>query len=259
MTMSIVSPHMLEDGWTFKEDFPGVIPDSVLRKNFLYEIYTTADSNYSGKVTVPVLFDKKTKTIVNTESSEIIRIFNSAFNKITGDNNDFYPEELRSEIDSINDFIYDSINNGVYKTGFARTQEAYESGAKTLFAALDKIEELLSGKEFLMGSQLTEADVRLYTTLIRFDSVYHGHFKCNLRMLKEYKNLSRYLKNLYSLEAFQATTDFDHIKRHYYYSQTQINPSQVVALGPASVFADYAETAHPVVLNIEDDDEEVRG
>lgn len=232
VTVSIVSPKMLDSGWSFEEDFPGVIPDTVLNKKYLYEIYQQADPNFSGKVTVPVLFDKKTNTIVNNESSEIIRIFNTAFNHITGDENDFYPETLRSEIDQINAHIYDDINNGVYKTGFAKNQAAYDKNVKTLFAALDKIEEHLEERATLVGSIVTEADVRLFTTLVRFDPVYHGHFKCNLKMIREYKNLSRYLLDLYSLKAFKETTDFDHIKEHYYFSHKQINPSQIVPLGP---------------------------
>lgn len=233
ITMSIVSPHMLDDGWTFNEDFPGVIPDSVLKKKFLYEIYQESDSNFSGKVTVPVLFDKKTNTIVNNESSEIIRMMNTAFNKITGDSNDFYPEALRSEIDQVNSFIYDNINNGVYKTGFAKNQDAYNKNFKLLFEALDKIEERLEGKETLVGMILTEADVRLFTTLVRFDPVYYVHFKCNDKMIREYKNLSRYLSNLYyNVKAFQETTNFDHIKEHYYFSHKQINPTQIVPKGP---------------------------
>lgn len=232
ITMSIVSPKMEDSGWTFIEDFPGVIPDTVLNKEFLYEIYQTADSNFSGKVTVPVLFDKKTKTIVNNESSEIIRIFNSAFDKITGDNNDFYPETLRSEIDQINALIYDNINNGVYKAGFAKSQDAYDKNVKALFKTLDYVEERLEGRETLVGSIITEADVRLFTTLVRFDAVYHNHFKCNLKMIREYKNLSRYLSDLYSIKAFKETTDFDHIKEHYYFSHKQINPTQIVPKGP---------------------------
>lgn len=233
ITMSIVSPYMLNDGWTFKENFPGVIPDSVLNRKFLYEIYQESNPNFSGKVTVPVLFDKKTTSIVSNESSEIIRMLNTAFNKITGDVNDFYPEALRSEIDQLNSFIYDNINNGVYKTGFAKSQSAYNKNVKSLFEALDKIEERLEGKETLVGSILTEADVRLYTTLVRFDPVYYVHFKCNNKMIREYKNLSRYLSNLYyNVKAFKDTTNFEHIKEHYYFSHLQINPTQIVPMGP---------------------------
>jgi putative glutathione S-transferase len=238
ISLSIVSPNMMENGWTFKEDFPGVIPDNVFHKKYLHQVYAKADPEFSGKVTVPVLFDKKTNTIVNNESSDIIRIFNTAFNKITGDENDFYPESLRSEIDTVNAFVYEKINNGVYKAGFADSQEAYEESVESLFKALDKIEERLEGREALLGAILTEADVRLYTTLIRFDLVYHGHFKCNLKMLKEYKNISRYLKMLYDLKAFRETTSFEHIKQHYYYSQIQINPNQIIPKGPENIFAD---------------------
>jgi putative glutathione S-transferase len=247
ITVSIVSPKMLERGWSFIDDFPGVISDTVLNKKYLYQVYQKADPQFSGKVTVPVLFDKKTKTIVNNESSEIIRIFNSAFNNITGDNNDFYPEALRSEIDQLNAFIYDNINNGVYKVGFAKNQEAYNKNIKALFNALDKIEERLEDRETLIGSIVTEADVRLYTTLVRFDCVYHGHFKCNLKMLREYKNLSRYLLNLYGLKAFVETTDFDHIKEHYYFSHISINPNQIVPLGPRNPLPMETKKALPPV------------
>lgn len=233
ISMSIVNPHMLEQGWTFTEDFPEVTPDIVLNKKYLYQIYQKADPLYSGKVTVPVLFDKKTNAIVNNESSEIIRMMNTAFNKITGDSNDFYPEALRSEIDQVNSFIYDNINNGVYKVGFAANQDVYNKNVKFLFEALDKIEERLEGKETLVGMILTEADVRLFTTLVRFDPVYYVHFKCNLKMIREYKNLSRYLSNLYyNVKAFKDTTNFDHIKEHYYFSHKQLNPGQIVPLGP---------------------------
>jgi putative glutathione S-transferase len=249
VTVSIVSPKMLDQGWSFEEDFPGVISDTVLNKKYLYEIYQEADPNFTGKVTVPVLFDKKTNTIVNNESSEIIRIFNSAFNQITGDKNDFYPETLRSEIDQINAHIYDDINNGVYKAGFAKNQAAYNENVKTLFAALDKIEQHLEERETLVGSIVTEADVRLYTTLVRFDPVYHGHFKCNLKMLREYKNLSRYLLDLYSLKAFKETTDFDHIKEHYYFSQIEINPNQIVPLGPSNNLPTQVKTKEAAVDN----------
>jgi putative glutathione S-transferase len=233
ITISIVNPHMSDNGWTFKEDFPGVIPDSVLSKKYLYEVYQESDPNFSGKVTVPVLFDKKTNTIVSNESSEIIRMMNTAFNKITGDSNDFYPETLRSEIDQVNSFVYDNINNGVYKTGFAKNQDAYNKNFNSLFKALDKIEERLEGKETLVGMILTEADLRLYTTLVRFDPVYYVHFKCNNKMIREYKNLSRYLSNLYyNVKAFKDTTNFDHIKEHYYFSHKQLNPNQIVPRGP---------------------------
>ncbi len=242
ITNSIVSPYMLERGWTFKEDFEGVIPDSVLHKKYLYQVYQKADSTFTGKVTVPVLFDKKSQTIVNTESSEIIRIFNHAFDKITGDRNDFYPEALRSEIDQVNSFVYENVNNGVYKAGFAQSQAAYDSAVKNLFSALDKLEERLEGKDTLVGSILTEADVRLYTTLVRFDPVYYVHFKCNQKMIREYKNLSRYLRNLYDMKEFRETTNFDHIKAHYYFSQVQINPSQIIPAGPLDLVPPKVET-----------------
>jgi Predicted glutathione S-transferase len=232
ISLSVVSPFMLDDGWTFKNDFPGVEYDTVLDKTYLRDVYTAADPTFSGRVTVPVLLDKKTKKIVNNESSEVIRIMNEAFNDITGNSEDFYPREFRTEIDYWNNEIYENVNNGVYKAGFAQTQDAYDEAAKKLFKTLDQVDERLSGRNFLMGAKLTEADIRLYTTLVRFDPVYYVHFKCNRRMIREYRNLSRYLHNLYEMDAFKATTKFDHIKTHYYVSQKQINPFQIVPLGP---------------------------
>jgi len=232
ISISVVSPFMLEDGWSFMNDFPGVIPDSVFQKNFLREVYTKASETFSGRVTVPVLLDKKTGTIVNNESEEVIRIMNSAFNHLTGNQEDYYPEDLREEIHQWNKDIYDNINNGVYKTGFALKQEAYDKNAKNLFEALDRVDERLEGRKYLIGNKLTEADIRLYTTLVRFDPVYYVHFKCNRTMIRDFKNLSSYLKNLYEIEAFKSTTYFDHIKAHYYYSHKQINPFQIIPLGP---------------------------
>lgn len=236
ISMSVVSPYMLDQGWTFKSDFNDVVGDPVFDKMFLKDVYTAVEPNFSGRVTVPVLLDKKSKKIVNSESSEVIRIFNEAFNEMTGNQEDYYPQQYRAEIDTLNQEIYDNVNNGVYKAGFATNQEAYEKSVKNVFATLDRVDERLQGRTFLMGSRLTEADIRLYTTLIRFDPVYYVHFKCNRTMIRDFRNLSRYLRSLYEIEAFKSTTHFDHIKTHYYYSQKQINPYQIIPWGPEPLF-----------------------
>lgn len=235
ISVSVVSPDMLDMGWSFETEILGATGDELYGFSYLQEVYTKADPKVNTTVTVPILWDKKTQTIVNNESSEIIRIFNYEFNELTGNQDDFYPESLRQEIDELNDFIYPNINNGVYRTGFAKTQEAYEDAVLKLFNALDKVEERLEGKRFLLGDTLTEADLRLVPTLLRFDSVYVTHFKCNLRRIKDYKNLSRYLKDLYSNDAIKETTNIEHIKRHYYYSHDDINPYRIVALGPSEI------------------------
>jgi putative glutathione S-transferase len=191
-----------------------------------------ADSAYSGRVTVPVLWDKKRNTIVNNESAEIIRMFNSAFNGLTGNTDDYYPEPLRQEIDALNARIYDTVNNGVYKAGFATTQEAYEEAATALFASLDWLEAILSERRWLTGDRLTEADWRLFTTLVRFDAVYFGHFKCNVRRIADYRHLSRYLRELYWFPGVRQTVHFDHIRTHYYWSHVTINPHRIVPIGP---------------------------
>jgi len=232
ISVSVVSPYMLENGWSFKNDFPGVIPDTVLGKEFLKDVYTAVNNTFSGRVTVPVLLDKKEKNILNNESEDIIRILNDGFNDLTENKDDYYPMDLRDEINKLNADIYANINNGVYKSGFALNQEAYDKNVLALFDALDRIEGMLENKKFLVGDRLTEADIRLYTTLVRFDPVYYVHFKCNRSMIREFKNLSRYLRELYEIEAFRETTHFDHIKAHYYYSHRQINPYQIVPLGP---------------------------
>ena len=234
--VSIVSPRMMENGWSFIDEYPDMITDSVNSANFIRDLYIKADPNVNGKATVPVLWDKVEETIVSNESSEIIRFLNSEFNELTGNDLDLYPEELRSEIDELNEYIYPNINNGVYRSGFATTQEAYEKAFKELFTALDKIDARLEAKEYLVGDRLTEADVRLFTTLVRFDLVYYSHFKCNLKMLKEYPNLQRYTKALYNHELIKPTVNLDHIKTHYYYSQRSINPTGVVPLGPELEF-----------------------
>ncbi|MEW5895073.1 MAG: glutathione S-transferase family protein [Candidatus Omnitrophota bacterium] len=231
ISLSIVDPLMLSHGWEFSSS-SGSIPDSVNEKAYLYEIYLDADPNYEGRATVPVLWDKRGHTIVNNESSEIIRMFNSEFNGLTGNRLDFYPLELRQRIDEINDFVYRNINNGVYKAGFATVQQAYEEAFYDLFNALEKIEDILSGQQYLIGDRLTEADVRLFTTLIRFDAVYYSHFKCNKKRIADYPNLFRYLKSLYHHDKIKDTVNFSHIKKHYYISQKMINPNGIVPLGP---------------------------
>ena len=231
ISISIVHPLMLENGWTFS-DAPGVIKDSLFNSDYLYQVYLKADPNYSGRVTVPVLWDKQTNTIVNNESAEIMRMFNSAFNDITGNYDDYYPEHLQSEIDAMNDFVYPNINNGVYKAGFSTNQAVYEKEVTKLFAALDKLEEQLANRQFLVGNQLTEADIRLFTTLVRFDAVYFGHFKCNIKALVDYPNLWDYTKRLYNHAGIAKTVDFDHIKQHYYGSHKTINPTGIVPVGP---------------------------
>ena len=224
--VTIVCPDMMQDGWKFG------IPEPLFGHTKMHQIYTEAKADYTGRVTVPVLWDKKTHTIVSNESSEIIRMFNSAFNDVTGNHDDYYPAALRSVVDEWNDFIYPNINNGVYRCGFATTQDAYDDAYESLFAALDKVEYHLSVNRYLAGTQLTEADWRLFTTLVRFDAVYVGHFKCNKKRIADYPNLHNYLKELYQYPGVKETTDFYHIKRHYYFSHTMINPTQVVPNGP---------------------------
>jgi putative glutathione S-transferase len=236
ISMSIVSPDMRENGWTFHKD-EGSTGDAVNGKDKLYEIYLAADPSFTGRVTVPVLWDMKAKTIVNNESSEIIRMFNSAFDGLTGNTSDFYPQALRAEIDRINDLVYPNINNGVYRAGFATTQEAYEEAFRNLFDALDQIEDTLSRQRYLAGNQITEADWRLFTTLVRFDAVYYAHFKCNWRHIYEYPNLSNYTRDLYQVPGVAQTVDLGQIKRHYYFSQRTVNPTGIVPVGPQLDFA----------------------
>ena len=231
VSVSVVHWYMAENGWTF-EHAEGVIPDPINDATYMHEVYTAADPGYSGRVTVPVLWDKKTNTIVSNESSEIIRMFNSAFDGIGAKPGDYYPEALRTEIDEINARIYSNVNNGVYKSGFATTQEAYEEAVVPLFETLDWLEQRLSGQRYLMGESLTEADWRLFTTLIRFDAVYVGHFKCNIRRLEDYPSLWAYTRELYQHESVAETINMYHIKHHYYVSHTTINPSGVVPVGP---------------------------
>ena len=231
ISISVVHPLMLENGWTFEEG-EGVIGDPIFQARYLHEIYTAVKPDYTGRVTVPVLFDKKTKTIVNNESSEIIRMLNTAFDGLGAKPGNYVPDQWLEEIDAVNDFVYHRINNGVYKAGFATKQEVYEEEVTALFAALDQMEERLAGQDYLVGNRLTEADIRLFTTLVRFDAVYFGHFKCNLKPLTAYPKLWAYTKRIYQLPGMAQTVNFDHIKRHYYGSHKTINPTGVIPMGP---------------------------
>lgn len=224
--VTVVCPDMLSQGWQMG------LPEPLFGHTRMHQIYTQAKPDYTGRVTVPVLWDKKTNTIVSNESSEIIRMFNSAFNDLTGNHDDYYPESLRGVIDEWNDYIYPNVNNGVYRCGFATSQEAYEEAFESLFSALDKINAHLATHRYLAGNKITEADWRLFTTLVRFDAVYVGHFKCNKQRIADYVNIQGYLKELYQIDGIADTTDFYHIKRHYYFSHTGINPTQVVPKGP---------------------------
>ena len=235
ISISVVNPLMLDKGWTFQEG-EDVIPDSILGSKYMHQIYTTAQKDYTGRVTVPVLWDKKKKTIVNNESSQIIRIFNSAFNNLTGNDDDYYPENIRDQIDEINDDIYHNINNGVYKTGFATTKEAYEETFDALFKSLDNIERILTLTHFLVGNNITEADWRLFTTLIRFDAVYFGQFKCNKKRISDYPKIYKYLQNLFNIKGIKETIFMNHIKTHYYASHIMINPTGIVPKGPDLFF-----------------------
>ncbi|MCF6320861.1 MAG: glutathione S-transferase family protein [Rhizobiaceae bacterium] len=228
---SVVNWFMGKDGWTFKEA-DGVIGDPINSADFLHQVYTSALSDYSGRVTVPILWDKQKNTIVSNESSEIIRMFNSAFDNAGAKPGDYYPQELREEIDSLNERIYSAVNNGVYKCGFATKQEAYENAFVALFDCLDWLDEKLATSRYLTGSQITEADWRLFTTLLRFDPVYVGHFKCNLKRIADYQNLSGYLRELYQYSGVTQTVHMGHIKNHYYGSHETVNPTLIVPLGP---------------------------
>ncbi|WP_417803729.1 glutathione S-transferase family protein [Thalassospira lucentensis] len=230
ISVSVVHWHMGENGWEFSRE-DGLV-DDLEDRDFMYQVYTDAKSDYTGRVTVPVLWDKKTKTIVNNESAEIIRMLNTAFDDLGAKPGDYYPDDLQGEIDQINERVYHEVNNGVYKAGFATTQSAYEEAATTLFKALDWLEERLSTQRYLAGDRLTEADLRLFTTLVRFDPVYHGHFKCSIRKLNEYPNLWAYTRDLYQQPGIKQTVFMDHIKGHYYESHPTINPSGVVPIGP---------------------------
>ncbi|WP_076537564.1 glutathione S-transferase family protein [Shewanella sp. UCD-KL21] len=238
--VTVVEPHMLSNGWEFAgpnqsaaaNAIEGANSDPLFNKDYLYQIYQMAKPDYNGRVTVPVLWDKHTHTIVSNESSEIIRMFNQAFNHLTANHDDYYPASLRQDIDELNAMIYGNINNGVYRCGFATSQQAYEAAITPLFASLDQLEQRLATKRYLMGDVITEADWRLFTTLIRFDCVYVGHFKTNIRTIESYPHLSGYLRDLYQQPGIADTVNFEHIKQHYYFSHQQINPTQIVPVGP---------------------------
>ncbi len=241
IAVSIVDPFMGDEGWAFSAPdgslTPGATRDEVGGARYLHEIYARARRDYTGRVTVPVLWDRTTATIVNNESSEIIRMFNSAFDAVGAKGDDLYPPAARSEIDELNAVIYDTVNNGVYKCGFARSQEAYEAAFAPLFATLGRLEERLARRRYLLGPRITEADWRLFTTLVRFDAVYYSHFKCNLRRIVDYPNLWGYTRDLYQTPGVADTVNLAHIKRHYYASHAMINPTRIVPLGPALDFA----------------------
>lgn len=237
--VTVVSPHMGENGWPFAsvDPFPGADVDPLYNSKHVKDLYFKADPNYGGRFTVPVLWDKKQNTVVNNESSEIVRMLNSAFNDMLPPEKaavDIYPEELQKQIDEVNSWVYDTVNNGVYKAGFAGTQEAYEAAVYPLFESLDRLEKMLTGRNYLVGDRLTEADIRLFVTVVRFDPVYFSHFKCSLRDIRHgYPAINRWMKNLYwTNEAFRSSTDFRHIKVHYYWSQTKVNPTRIVSVGP---------------------------
>jgi len=236
ISVSVVHPFMGENGWTFEKD-AAATGDDLYGLDYLHQIYTRADPSYSGRVTVPVLWDKQRQTIASNESAEIIRMLNSAFDAWGDASVDFYPEPLRPEIDRWNDLVYPNVNNGVYRAGFATSQAAYDEAFTDLFATLDTLEARLSRSRYLAGERLTEADWRLFTTLARFDPVYVGHFKCNLRRIADYPNLSNYLRELYQVPGVAETVNLDHIKRHYYGSHLTINPTGIVPLGPEFDYA----------------------
>jgi len=232
ISVDVVHPLMLNDGWTLSNNFTGATGDSLYQHDYLHQIYTDAQVDYSGRVTVPILWDKKTHTIVSNESADIIRMMNHAFDGLGAIEGNYYPDSKRDEIDQLNNWIYDQINNGVYQAGFATTQSAYEAAVYPLFEALDKAEKILSRQRFLTGPEITEADIRLFTTLIRFDEVYHGHFKCNIRRITDFTHLFGYMKDIYQTRNIASTVSFEHIKTHYYSSHKTINPTGVIPVGP---------------------------
>ena len=231
ISLSVVHPFMGDKGWTFAEG-AGVIADPIVNASYLYEVYVAAKPDYTGRVTLPILWDKKTNTIVSNESSEIIRMLNSAFDKVGATDVSFLPSELLAEIDTINEFVYSAVNNGVYKAGFATTEAAYKEAVVTLFDALDTLEARLADQRYLLGDTVTEADWRLFTTLVRFDAVYVGHFKCNIRRIVDYPNLWGYLRDLYQVPGIAETVSIEHIKAHYYTSHANINPTRIIPVGP---------------------------
>lgn len=234
--ISVVHPDMLGEGWTFSTDFPGATGDTLFDLPYARDIYLRADPKFSGRVTVPILWDKLQGTIVSNESAEIIRMFNTAFNEITGNADDYYPEPLHDRIEELNARIYETFNNGVYKSGFATTQSAYEEAVYPLFATLDWLEDILSETKYLTGGQVTEADWRLLPTLLRFDKVYHLHFKCNRKRIIDYPNLWPYTRELYQWPGVSQTVNFDHIVRHYHYSHESINPYRIIPINPQPDF-----------------------
>ena len=237
ISVSVVKPEMLDNGWEFDREQQGQYRDPLYQFNYAYQLYLKSNPDYQGRVTVPILWDKKTQTIVNNESVEIIRMFNSAFDQLTGNSEDYFPAGQRLAIEEINQRTYQNINNGVYRAGFATTQEAYESAYQQLFETLDELELRLSSQRFLVGDKITEADWRLFTTLIRFDAIYHGHFKCNRAKLSEFHHLSNYLRELYQVPGVSDTVDLQHSKVHYYASHGYINPTAIVPLGPFTDFS----------------------
>ena len=243
ISLSVVHPFMGDKGWTFAEG-AGVIADPIVNASYLYEVYVAAKPDYTGRVTVPVLWDKETNTIVSNESSEIIRMFNSAFDEVGATAVNFLPTELLAEIDTVNEFVYSAVNNGVYKAGFATTEAAYREAVVTLFDALDTLEARLVDQRYLLGNTITEADWRLFTTLVRFDAVYVGHFKCNIRRIVDYPNLWGYLRDLYQVPGIAETVSIEHIKAHYYTSHANINPTRIIPVGPLLDFNEPHDRTH---------------
>tara|TARA_R110002094_G_scaffold71694_1_gene80234 strand:+ start:1742 stop:2731 length:990 start_codon:yes stop_codon:yes gene_type:complete len=237
ISVSVVHPDMLEDGWTFDTDFNGATGDTLAGGKYARDIYLKAAPKFSGRATVPILWDIQKNTIVSNESSEIIRMFNSAFDTVTGNEDDYWPLALRDQIEALNDRIYNTVNNGVYQAGFATSQDAYEGAVYPLFDSLDWIESNLSKNRYLTGPKLTEADWRLFTTLVRFDLVYHLHFKCNRKRIIDYPNIWAYTRELYQIPNIADTVHFDHIVRHYHYSHNMINPSRIIPINPILDFS----------------------
>ncbi|CAJ0964154.1 unnamed protein product, partial [Mesorhabditis belari] len=232
ITVSIVSPLMFENGWPFDTSFPDATSDELFGSQYLYQVYQQADSKYTGRVTVPILWDKKQNKLVSNESSEIIRMLNSAFDGVGAKPGDYYPKELQEKVDEVNSWVYDTVNNGVYKAGFATSQEAYDEAIEKLFESLDRLEKLLGEQRYLTGDKLTEADIRLWTTLIRFDPVYITHFKCDKKRILDYPNLHAYMREIYQLPGVEETVNFNHIRSHYFRSHKTINPTGVISIGP---------------------------
>ena len=243
ISLSVVHPFMGDKGWTFAEG-AGVIADPIVNASYLYEVYVAAKPDYTGRVTVPILWDKKTNTIVSNESSEIIRMLNSAFDEVGATDVSFLPSELLAEIDTVNEFVYSAVNNGVYKAGFATTEATYKEAVVMLFDALDTLEVRLADQRYLLGDTITEADWRLFTTLVRFDAVYVGHFKCNIRRIVDYPNLWGYLRDLYQVPGIAETVSIEHIKAHYYTSHANINPTRIIPVGPLLDFNEPHDRAY---------------